>query len=85
MIVSMIDVSEGRTKNWLIFRAYVGAMSRYNKYTIEFCGTEIRDSFGISDERHEKFREMLIKDYGFGPYNIKEVKEILKSHPTYDI
>lgn len=85
MVISMIDVSEGRTKYWLVFRAYVGEMSRHNKYTIEFCGTEVRDGLSFNDERHEKFRRMLIEDYGFGPYNIEDAKEILKTHSSYNV
>lgn len=85
MIISMIDVSEGRTKNWLIFKAYIGAMSRHNKYTLEFCGTELRGSLSVNEERQENFRQMLIEDYGFGPYDIEDAKEKLKTHHSYNI
>ena len=83
MVIDLTDVHIGKTNNWLIFEAYVGILDRNKKYKLEFCGTELNDYLSIPDELHEQLREKMAHDFQFGPYNLENVKEILKTHHSY--
>lgn len=85
IVVDMISVRKGKTENWLVFTAYVGALDRHKKYQIEFCGTELLPSFYLNDDQLETLREMLIEDFGFGPYDLDKAKATLKRLKSYTI
>lgn len=85
MVVTLVDVSEGKTKNWLIFHAYVGELDRNKKFKLEFCGTDLDHNLSITDEMSEQLRQCIRDDFGSAPYNIKEAKKILKTHYSYRI
>lgn len=83
MVVTLIDVSEGENKYCLVFKAYSGMNDRNKKYKIKFCGSEIDPYFTINDDDKEKLRLLLIEDFGYGPYNMNEMKEKMKEPHSY--
>lgn len=85
MVVSLISVSKGKNSNWLIFQAYVGELDRNRKFNLEFCGTELHDTLGMTEKMHEKLREKIREDFGSAPYNIEEAKKELGEIKAYRI
>lgn len=83
IVVDIISVRKGKTQNWLEFTAYVGALDRNRKYQIEFCGTELHPSFYLSETQLEALRDMLIQDFGFGPYKIDVAQAKVKELKGY--
>ena len=82
-VVNLISVKPGKNKNWLIFEAYVGAMDRNKKYTLEFCGTELKHSLSLLDQEIEQLKVMMCSDFGYAPFDLEEAKKILKNSKSY--
>lgn len=85
-IVAFIKgVRKGRTKNWLVFEAYIGRFDVSKQYTIEFCGTDIISYSPLTYEQKMCLKELFVQDFGYAPYSIKEVEGIIGDGKQYVI
>ena len=83
IVIFIKDVKKGRTKNWLIFEVLVGFFDANRVYKIDFCGTDINSSIPFTDEQNESLKELLIKDFGYAPYDIDKAKKVIRNGRTY--
>jgi hypothetical protein len=83
--VRLTDVKFKKNNYWLVFSAYADSMDKNKEYYIEFCGTEIITNISLSDSRMDELRNMLLKDYGYSPYNPAKVIDTLKTHNFYQL
>lgn len=85
-VFNLKSVKKGKNINWLDFTSTIGFADANKNYTIEFCGTElIIPDLYLEDDITEELKELLKKDYGYPPYEIKKCKEILKRKNSYSI
>lgn len=85
-IIWINRVEKGRSDNWLKLYAY-SAQSDINKeYSLDYCGTELHlNDLPMSDEYYEVLKEALQKDFGYGPYNIYEIRRIIGNGMSIDL
>lgn len=55
------------------------------KYVFRYNGSDLETDFAISDCYKDLLMEELAKDYGYGPYDNRAVKEQLKKKDQYRI
>lgn len=83
IIVSLIDVEYGRNENWLSFKAYVGWLNKNRKYTLDYCGTELKHSLPLLDCEMDELRASMYKDFGSAPFDLHKAKHILGEGKDY--
>lgn len=81
--IDVISASMGKSKNWLVFGAFVGSLDKNREYKMDFCGTELDTDIPLPDDLHEELRANLAKDFGYAPYNMDDVKEMLGKQKVY--
>ena len=85
LVIKIENVNLGKNKNWLDFQVSVGALDRNRKYTISYCGTELQHGLSLKDDEIEIFKRYLCDDFGFSPFNIKDIKRTLGTGKDYII
>lgn len=85
IIVFIKNVKKRKTINWLAFEANVGFFDVNRIYTINFCGTDVDSSIPLTGKQNETLKELLIKDFGYAPYNINKAKKIIGDGKEYVI
>lgn len=85
IIVFIKNVEKGKTINWLTFEANVGFFDVNRTYTIDFCGTDANSSIPLTDEQNETLKDLLIKDFGYAPYDMDKAKKIIGNGKSYII
>ena len=83
IVVSIKDVQKGTTKNWIIFESLVGFFDTNKVYKINFCGTDVDSSIPLTDEQNESLKELLIRDFGYAPYDINKAKKTIENGKKY--
>ena len=83
LVIKIENVNLGKNKNWLDFQVSVGALDRNRKYTISYCGTELQHGLSLKDDEIEIFKRYLCDDFGFSPFNIKDIKRTLGTGKDY--
>ncbi|MBQ8817052.1 MAG: hypothetical protein IJZ83_00575 [Clostridia bacterium] len=83
--IKIFDVSMGKNKNWLEFKAVIGSLDGNSKYTLSFCGTELLHSLSLPNSEIDYLRDCLCQDFGFAPYKISDIKKILGDGKIYII
>lgn len=74
---------KGKSDNWLVFSVYVSHLDVNKKYRIEFCGTELVSSLPLTDEQVDGLKRKMVQDFGYAPYNINKVREIIGEGRSY--
>ncbi len=85
MLIRIMDVEEGKTKNWLEFSCFNSALDVNRLFHISFCGTDINHNMSLTDKYNKKLLNMLNNDYGYAPYDIQKANEILTNHSEYKL
>ncbi len=85
IVIHLMSVKPGKNKNWVTFEAYVGALDRNRKYTIDFCGTEMHHGLSLTDDEIEELKQRIGKDFGYPPFNIENMKKILGKGKSYTL
>lgn len=67
------------------FHGYIPVYGSNREYVFRFNGSDLETDFAILDRYKDLLMEELAKDYGYGPYNNREVKEQLKRKDQYRI
>ena len=83
IIVNLLSVEYGQSKNYLVFRCTYSRDS-INTHKITFWWSGIDTDMSLSDEDHETLRNMLKEDY-HPPFDIDKVKLILTTKHQYCI
>ena len=83
--IYVFSVTIGKNNNWLRFSAFVRRFDVNRKYYIDYCGTELAHSIPLTDEGANMFRNMLKKDFGYPPFDIRKCRAILGKGKDYDI
>ena len=83
IIIRLISVKPGKNKYWLTFEAYAGALDRNQKYTLEFCGTELEHNLSLTESEIEELKRKISEDFGYPPFNVDETKSILGHGKDY--
>lgn len=81
IVVNVFKVSKGKNSNWLKFTITVGGVNDNREFDVDFCGTELNGGSLYGDMR-EMVKNELASDYGYPPYDIKNVKESLSKKIT---
>lgn len=81
--IYLIDVKQGKNRNWLTFNAYVDALDKNKKYTLNFCGTELEHSLSLPDQEVEELVNMMCADFGYAPYDLEKAKQVLQKGKSY--
>lgn len=84
-VVRLISVKQGKTKNWIEFEAYAGALDYNRIFKIEFCGTEIKHGLSLTDEQLEQLKDKICADFGYAPFDLKKAKQILGKGKDYTL
>ena len=63
----------------------VSTLDQNRRYTISYCGTELHHGLSLKDEEIETLRGYLYDDFGFSPFNIKDIKRTLGTGKDYII
>lgn len=85
IVVFVINAKKGKTENWIVFEANVSRFDVNRKYIIDFCGTEVDSDIPLTDGQNEILKELLVKDFGYAPYNIEKAKKIIGMGKQYFI
>ena len=85
IVIDVKNVKPGKSPNWIILESYIGYFDVNRLYNIEFCGTEVTSSIPLMAAETEQLLTMLIKDFGYGPYNISKVKATVGDGKYYVI
>ena len=85
IVVFIRDVKKGKSNNWLVFEAYVGFFDVNRVYKIDFSGIDLDSSIPLTDEENESLKELLIKDFGYAPYDTDKAKKIIGDGKSYTI
>ena len=85
IVIRLIGVKPGKNKYWLTFETYAGALDRNQKYTFDFCGTEMEHSLSLTDSELGELKRMICDDFGYPPFDIEKAKSILGSGKDYII
>ena len=69
LVIKLDSVDYRKSKNRLVFKAYIPQKDINQLFKIEFCGTELDSNTYLSDDQKVKLREILSERFGFPPYN----------------
>ena len=81
IVVNVFKVSKDEKSKWLKFTIKVGGVNDNREFDVDFCGTELNGGSLYGDMR-EMVKNELASDYGYPPYDIKNVKESLSKKIT---
>lgn len=74
-IIRMTDVEIGDNPYHLIFTGFISRKDPNKKYEFDFTGTDIViNGTYLSEKAKEELCKKLLKDFGYPPYDIDEVK-----------
>ena len=84
IMVTLSSVERGQNKYYIRFSCTC-SLDHYKNYYLEFCGTELYTNIPLAEGKVDYLKQMLLDDYGYAPYDIDKVKQILKSKFQYCI
>lgn len=83
IVIFTKSVKEGRTPNWLTFDVLVGFFDANRVYRVDFCGTDVVSDIPLTDDHNEILKKLLVKDFGYAPYDIEKAKKIVRNGKQY--
>lgn len=83
MVITLKSVEMGKNDYWIRFECYNGILDINRLFHIEYSGTDVIHDMSLSEIENEKLKLSLNNDFGYAPFNIKEMREVLKKHRGY--
>ena len=84
IMVALSSVEYGQNKCHICFSCTC-SLDHYKNYYLDFCGTELYTNIPLSEGKLDHLKQMLLDDYGYAPFDIVKVKQILNSKFQYCI
>ena len=75
-VINLKEVKYGRNKYHLCFKGYVPRQDPNWLYEFDFIGTDVSTNAYLPEKEKQQFKEQLVKDFGYAPYDIRKVKKI---------
>lgn len=85
IVIFIKNVKKGTTKNWIILEAFAERFDKNKVYEINFCGTDVNSSIPLIEDQNKILRDLLVKDFGYAPYDIDKAKKIIGNGKKYII
>lgn len=85
-VVLIFKEAKLKTSYTIVFKGCNAHMGQ--EFEIEYIGTEVnfRSGWvGLTDKQEKKLKKYLNKQYGYGPFDKKEVKKELENNNRYEL
>ena len=84
-LIRMTSVEYGKNKNHLQFKGFIPRKDPNLQYDFDFIGVDINVSTYLPEKAKEQLMIQLKEDYGYAPFDIKEVKGKFGNGKDYEV
>lgn len=84
-LVDLTKISEGITKNRLLFCGYIHRLNPNKEFYFDFFGTDLETNAPLTDVAKEDLLNCLVDDFDFAPYDFQKCKLIFGEGKSYNI
>lgn len=84
-IIRMTSVEYGQNNNHLLFRGFIPRKDPNWQYEFDFIGIETTVNTYLPKKANKQLTDELRKEFGYAPYDIKEVKRKFGDGKDYEV